>query len=70
MGVGFCLVVSHRGDHVSRTLEILKRHDAEACEIGRVVTAPRQAVVIERDGLIGEQGRFRPLTKRDRRTVR
>jgi len=68
MGIGFCLVVSHRGDHAGRTLEILKRHDAEACEIGRVVTSPRQAVVIERDGLIGEQGRFRPLTKRDRRT--
>jgi phosphoribosylformylglycinamidine cyclo-ligase len=67
MGIGFCLVVSHRGDHASRTLEILKRHGAECCEIGRVVTSPRQAVLIEREGLIGENGRFRQLTKRDRR---
>jgi len=67
MGIGFCLVVSHQGDHASRTLEILKRHDVEACEIGRVVSSPRQAVVIEREGLIGKQGRFRALTKRDRR---
>ena len=29
MGIGFCLVVSHRGDHASRTLEILQRHDVE-----------------------------------------
>ena len=69
MGIGFCLVVSHRGDHAGRTIEILRRHGAESCEIGRVVTAPRQAVLIEREGLIGEQGRFRPLTKRDRRLL-
>jgi phosphoribosylformylglycinamidine cyclo-ligase len=66
MGIGFCLVVSHRGDHASRTIEILTRHGAEGSEIGRVVRSPTQAVLIEREGLIGEQGRFRPLTKRDR----
>ena len=36
MGIGFCLVVSHRSDHVGRTKEILKRHDVECAEIGRV----------------------------------
>ena len=69
MGIGFCLVVSHRGDHAARTIEVLKRHGAECGEIGRVVTSPRQAVVIEREGLIGENGRFRQLTKRDRRLL-
>jgi phosphoribosylformylglycinamidine cyclo-ligase len=69
MGIGFCLVVSHRDDHAARALEILKRYDAECYEIGRVVKAPKQAVVIERENLIGEQGRFRPLTKRDVRSL-
>jgi phosphoribosylformylglycinamidine cyclo-ligase len=64
MGIGFCLVVSHRGDHKARALEILKRHDVECSEIGRVVTEPRQAVVVERAGLIGEGSRFRPLRHR------
>jgi phosphoribosylformylglycinamidine cyclo-ligase len=67
MGIGFCLVVSHHGDHASRALEILRGHGAESCEIGRVVTSPRQAVLIERDALIGERGRFRRLTRHDRR---
>jgi phosphoribosylformylglycinamidine cyclo-ligase len=65
MGIGFCLVVSHRGDHAARALEILERHGAGGSEIGRVVTAPRQAVVVERAGLIGEGSRFRPLRRRD-----
>ncbi len=51
------------------TTDYLKRHGAESCEIGRAVTAPRQAVLIEREGLIGEHGRFRRLTKRDRRVL-
>lgn len=69
MGIGFCLVVSHRDDHVARTLEILKRHDAECHEIGRVIRSPKQAVILERDQLIGENGRFRPLTKHDRQAL-
>ena len=69
MGIGFCLVVSHHGDHAARAIEILTRHGAEGSEIGRVVTSPRQAVLIEREGLIGEGGRFRSLTKRDRRML-
>jgi len=69
MGVGFCLVVSHQGDHAARAIEILTRHGAESREIGRVVTSPRQAVILEHQGLVGADGRFRPLTKRDRRTL-
>jgi phosphoribosylformylglycinamidine cyclo-ligase len=69
MGIGFCLVVSHRGDHVARALDILKRHGVEGREIGRVVASPRQAVLIEREGLLGEGSRFRSLTRRDRRAL-
>jgi phosphoribosylformylglycinamidine cyclo-ligase len=69
MGIGFCLVVSHRGDHAARAIEVLQRHGAEGSEIGRVVASPRQAVLIEREGLIGENGRFRALTRRDRRVL-
>jgi phosphoribosylformylglycinamidine cyclo-ligase len=69
MGIGFCLVVSHRDDHAAKTLEILNRNQAECCEIGRVVKAPKQAVIIEREGLIGEHGHFRYLTKHDRRIL-
>ena len=60
MGIGFCLVVSHRGDHVTRAKEILKRHDVEGYEIGRTVTDPERAVVIEPANLVGTDGRFRP----------
>src|SRR5205807_1340615 len=63
MGIGFCLVISHRGDHASRAMEILKRHDTECYDIGRVVTRPVRAVRIDPAHLIGEKGRFRPLTK-------
>jgi phosphoribosylformylglycinamidine cyclo-ligase len=66
MGIGFCLVVSHRGDHASRAIEILRRHGAEGREIGRVVASPRHAVLIEREGLIGEGGHFRALARRRR----
>ncbi len=59
MGIGFCLVVSHRGDHVTRTKEILKRHNVECYEIGRAVSAPEKSVVIEPAHLIGKEDRFR-----------
>jgi phosphoribosylformylglycinamidine cyclo-ligase len=70
MGIGFCLVVSHRGDHVTRATEILKRLEADSYEIGRVVASPRQAVVIEPWTLIGENDRFRPLSRRDAAALR
>ena len=59
MGIGFCLVVSHRGDHVTRTREILKRHNVEGYEIGRAVAEPEKAIVIEPANLVGKDGRFR-----------
>jgi phosphoribosylformylglycinamidine cyclo-ligase len=59
MGIGFCLVVSHRGDHLSRAREVLKRHNVECYEIGRTVSAPEQTVVLESVGLVGKDGRFR-----------
>jgi len=59
MGIGFCLVVSHRGDHVTRTREILKRHNVECYEIGRAVAEPEKAIVIEPANLIGKDGHFR-----------
>jgi phosphoribosylformylglycinamidine cyclo-ligase len=59
MGIGFCLVVSHRGDHLSRAREVLKRHNVECYEIGRTVSAPEQTVVLESVSLVGKDGRFR-----------
>jgi phosphoribosylformylglycinamidine cyclo-ligase len=59
MGIGFCLVVSHRGDHVTRAKEILKRHNVECYEIGRTVSDPEKSVVIEPANLVGKDGRFR-----------
>ncbi len=58
MGIGFCLVVSHRGDHAGRAKEILKRHNVECYEIGRAVPDPTEAVVIEPVHLLGKDGRF------------
>ena len=58
MGIGFCLVVSHRGDHAGRAKEILKRHDVECYEIGRAVPDPAWAVVVEPANLLGKDGRF------------
>jgi phosphoribosylformylglycinamidine cyclo-ligase len=59
MGIGFCLILSHRGDHVTRAREILKRHEVECYEIGRAVTDPEKTVVIEPASLIGKDNRFR-----------
>jgi len=59
MGIGFCLVVSHRGNHVTRAQETLKRHNVERYEIGRTVSDPEKAVVIEPVHLVGKDGRFR-----------
>lgn len=58
MGIGFSLVVSHRGDHVTRAKEILKRHNVDCYEIGRAVPAPEKAVMIEPAKLKGKDGRF------------
>lgn len=58
MGIGFCLVVSHRGDHAGRAKEILKRHNVECYEIGRAVPDPEKSVVIEPANLLGKDGRF------------
>ena len=61
MGIGFCLVVSHRGDHAARAKEILKRHDVECYEIGRAVPDPAKAVVVEPANLLGKAGRFKRI---------
>lgn len=53
MGIGFCLVVSHRGDHAARAMEIIKRHNIECYQIGRTVSAPEQSITIEPEGLVG-----------------
>ena len=58
MGIGFCLVVSHRGDHAGRAKEILKRHNVECYEIGRAVSTPEKSIVIEPAKLLGKDGRF------------
>jgi phosphoribosylformylglycinamidine cyclo-ligase len=58
MGIGFCLVVSHRGDHAARAKEIFKQHNVECYEIGRAVPDPEKSVVIEPVRLIGKDGRF------------
>src|SRR5215472_5075110 len=58
MGIGFCLVVSHRGDHVGRAKEILKRHDVESAEIGRAVATREKTVVLEPVHLVGKNDRF------------
>jgi phosphoribosylformylglycinamidine cyclo-ligase len=58
MGIGFCLVVSHRGDHAGRAKEILKRHNIECYEIGRAVPDPAKAVRLEPADLLGKDGRF------------
>ncbi len=64
MGIGFCLVVSHRGDHAARAKEILKRHNVEGYEIGRAVPDPARAVVVEPAKLLGKDGRFTRLNAR------
>lgn len=61
MGIGFCLVVSHRGDHVARAKDILKRHNVECDEIGRAVPDPAEAVVVEPAHLLGKGDRFTRL---------
>lgn len=61
MGIGFCLVVSHRSDHAARAKEILKRHSVECYEIGRTVSDPEKSVVVEPAQLLGKEGRFRKL---------
>jgi phosphoribosylformylglycinamidine cyclo-ligase len=58
MGIGFCLVVSHRGDHAGRAKEILKRHNVECYEIGRAVSTPEKSIVIEPAKLLGKDRRF------------
>jgi len=59
MGIGFCLVISHHGDHVTRAKEILKAHNVDCYEIGRAVSHPEKAIDIEPANLIGKDGRFR-----------
>jgi phosphoribosylformylglycinamidine cyclo-ligase len=61
MGIGFCLVVSHHGNHAARARAILARHGVECAEIGRAVAAPAQAVMVEPVKLLGKDGRFRPV---------
>ena len=61
MGIGFSLVVSHRGDHAARATEILKRHNIDCYEIGRTVPDPEKSVVIEPVKLLGKDGRFRKI---------
>jgi phosphoribosylformylglycinamidine cyclo-ligase len=61
MGVGFCLVVSHRGDHVARATAILARHQVACSEIGRAVATPERAVLVEPAKLVGQNGRFRTV---------
>lgn len=56
MGIGFCLVVSHKGDHVRMATEIIKRHNIECYQIGRAVAAPQPSIMIEPEGLIGTRG--------------
>ncbi len=61
MGIGFSLVVSHRGEHAARATEILKRHGVDCYEIGRAVPSPEKSVVIEPVKLLGKDGRFRKI---------
>ena len=61
MGIGFCLVVSHRNDHAARAKEILKRHSIECYEIGRTVSDPEKSVVVEPAKLLGKDGHFRRI---------
>ncbi len=61
MGVGFCLVVSHRDDHSVRAQRILARHGVDCREIGRAVRDPARAVLVEPAGLRGEGDRFTRL---------
>src|SRR5207249_3528590 len=56
MGIGFCLIVSHRGDHVAKAMEIIKRHGVECYQIGRTVSAPEQSVTIVPERLEGTRG--------------
>lgn len=58
MGIGFALVVSHRGDHAARALEILRRHNVDCYEIGRTTPNPEKSVLIEPVKLLGKDGRF------------
>jgi phosphoribosylformylglycinamidine cyclo-ligase len=58
MGIGFCLVVSHRGDHTARATQILKGHNVECYEIGRAVVDPAKAVIVEPAQLRGQDGVF------------
>jgi len=61
MGVGFCLVVSHRGDHATRARELLKRRHVDCSEIGRAVRSPERTIVIEPVTLEGKDGRLRRI---------
>ncbi len=61
MGVGFCLVVSHRGDHAARAAAIMKRHGVECMEIGRAVASPARTVIVEPAKLRGADDRFTRL---------
>ena len=61
MGIGFSLVVSHRGDHAARATEIFKSHNVDCYEIGRTVPDPEESVVIEPVKLLGKDGRFRKI---------
>jgi phosphoribosylformylglycinamidine cyclo-ligase len=61
MGIGFALVVSHRGDHAARATEILKGHSVDCDEIGRAVPAPAESVVVEPASLLGKDGHFRKI---------
>lgn len=56
MGIGFCLIISHRGDHVAKATEIIKRHGVECYQIGRTVSAPVQTVTIMPERLEGTRG--------------
>src|SRR6266508_1499155 len=58
MGIGFCLVVAHPGDHAGRAKEILKRHNVECFVFGRAGPAPEKSLVIEPANLLGKDDRF------------
>lgn len=67
MGIGFCLVVSSRGDSADRALAIIRRHGVECYPIGRAVTDGdprveiRPARLVGRKGAGAKGGRFEPL---------
>jgi phosphoribosylformylglycinamidine cyclo-ligase len=59
MGIGFCVIISEAD--AEKVIEIARRYQVQAYQIGHVIKDKERKIIIEPAKLIGKQGRFYPF---------